>query len=383
MGKRLESAEPAGPDRQLPEEPYGVRSAIGRPEWGQELWEFPEAVLLVDAGERVSWANAAAAALTGWAPEELVGLALDALLDPEERAQIAQARALPDLKGPVRYHCTLLARNGEPREVSVSVGPAGEHGSVYLLRDLARQRTVERQLGTELAESRALAAFGRQVAGLMHDLRHASNLLGLTVRNLLHHHADPAFHRDALRTLEAVAAQMAGLVCRLSRPSRAALTRRLTVIGDLVRQALELLASAGKQAEVAATLLQGLDQGLAWEVDGPEMLRVVFNLLLNAYESIREGGQVTVRAEADRDRRWARLVIEDTGPGLPPEFLASELFRPFRSTKPGGLGLGLFQAKAIVEAHGGSLEVANREDRRGARVTVSLPAASGAAPSRA
>jgi signal transduction histidine kinase len=69
-----------------------------------------------------------------------------------------------------------------------------------------------------------------------------------------------------------------------------------------------------------------------------------------------------------------RLVIEDTGPGLTQAYLNHSLFRAFRSTKPDGHGLGLCQAKSIVEAHGGTLEATNRDDGPGARVTIRLPA---------
>jgi signal transduction histidine kinase len=101
---------------------------------------------------------------------------------------------------------------------------------------------------------------------------------------------------------------------------------------------------------------------------------VIFNLLLNAYEAVQRGGHVTVRGEVESDGRHLRLVVEDTGPGLAQSYLKHNLFRAFRSTKPGGFGLGLCEAKSIVEAHGGTLEATNRDDGPGARVTIRLPA---------
>lgn len=334
--------------------------------WAAPLMQFPEAVLVTDASDRIRWVNIAAAEMTGWVVAELSGMPLGQLLAMEELDQIARTRGMTGAGGLRRYHCMLITKSGGQCEVSVSVGRSGEAdagATIYVLRDLRRQREVEGRL----------EAFRRQASGILHDLRQMSNVLGLTVKNFLRHHEDPAFRDEALRTLEEIAGQTGHLLDRLAWPAPpAALRREPTTLGDLVRRALDLLASAGHRANVAATLVQGLDRSRACEVDTAEMLRVVFNLLLNAYEAMPDGGRVTVRGEDEADGPYVRLVVEDTGPGLAPSYLEHDLFQPFRSTKLGGLGLGLYQARAIVEAHGGTLQAANRHPR-GARFTIRLP----------
>ncbi len=346
------------------------------------LMDLPEAVLVVDGMARIRWANAAAAELTGWSVAELCSMPLRGILSPEEHQQIARARGVADPRQVRRYHCSLITRSGSSREVSVSVGHGDDgHTSLYVLRDLRRQREVERRLAAQLAEKYELEVFEREASGILHDLRQIGQGLSLTVKNFHRHHDDPAFRADGLRALDQIARQMSHLLGKLSRPhTRAVLNRQLTTVGDVVRRALDLLASAGRQADVAATMVQGLDEPLLCEVDAGEMLRVIFNLLLNAYEAARDRGRVTLRGEMEPDGRWVRLVVEDTGPGFPEAYLEKDVFQPFRSTKAGGLGLGLYQAKSIVDAHGGTLEVANREDGDGARVIVRLPAARGPAP---
>src|SRR5437588_9087360 len=64
------------------------------------------------------------------------------------------------------------------------------------------------------------------------------------------------------------------------------------------------------------------------------------------------------------------LTIEDSGPGL---MNPSNVFVPFYTTKPQGSGIGLVLSRQIAEAHGGSLELSNRTDQRGCRVTITLP----------
>src|SRR5262249_7804113 len=96
-------------------------------------------------------------------------------------------------------------------------------------------------------------------------------------------------------------------------------------------------------------------------VDRGQLVRVLINLLTNAREAVTPEGTIQLRAAVDGDGRGspARLVlsVKDSGPGMSPEFLRDSLFRPFATTKPAGLGIGLVQCRGIVEAHGGSLTV--------------------------
>jgi len=96
---------------------------------------------------------------------------------------------------------------------------------------------------------------------------------------------------------------------------------------------------------------------------------LLINIFRNAVDAAREtGGGVRTR--------WTRLddgievSVEDDGPGLQS---TGNLFVPFFTTKPGGSGIGLALSRQIAEAHGGSLNLHNRTDGRGARATLMLP----------
>jgi PAS domain S-box-containing protein len=341
------------------------------------LMRLPDGVLLTDAQHRICWSNTAATRLTGWARHELTGMPITALITGEQLDAIARARGVEP--GQLqRYHCLLQDKSGEQREVSVSVGrteASALGATIYVVRDLRRQRELERRLLAQLDENHALKVFGRQAAGVVHDLRHLSNLLGVTVKNLRRCRDDRALVDEALRMLGNVGDQMRQILGGLSaEPPHSGLRRKLTDLRELVRHALDLLGGMGGD-EPTAVAITGFDQPLLSEVDPDEMLRVIFNVLLNAFDAVKGKGQVTVRREHDGSDTYVRLVVEDDGPGLDPAYAANDLFRPFRSTKPDGLGLGLYQAKHIVESHGGTLTLANREDRPGARVTIVLPGA--------
>ena len=103
------------------------------------------------------------------------------------------------------------------------------------------------------------------------------------------------------------------------------------------------------------------------QMDAEKIKQVVINLVRNAFEAMPGGGHVTVETGAVDGQ--ARLVVRDTGPGLPE---GVDVFQLFVTTKPKGTGLGLSIVQQIVLQHGGDIAVAS-EAGKGAAFTVSLP----------
>ena len=81
-----------------------------------------------------------------------------------------------------------------------------------------------------------------------------------------------------------------------------------------------------------------------------------------------------IRIATARENRWATLAISDDGCGMSPEFIAQSLFRPFKTTKKAGLGIGMFHVKTIVEAHRGRIAVES-EPGKGTTFRIWLPLA--------
>jgi hypothetical protein len=108
------------------------------------------------------------------------------------------------------------------------------------------------------------------------------------------------------------------------------------------------------------------------EIDREEIQKVALNLMLNAIEASEGNHPVSVEVGIN-DAPY--IKVRDEGCGIPAEFLSNSLFTPFKSTKKKGLGIGLYQCKKIVEAHGGKIKVSS-ELHKGSEFTVLLPESS-------
>ncbi|MBA2259444.1 MAG: PAS domain-containing sensor histidine kinase [Acidobacteria bacterium] len=110
---------------------------------------------------------------------------------------------------------------------------------------------------------------------------------------------------------------------------------------------------------------------LTIQADGDQLEQLLINLIRNAVDAVREtGGGVSVGWDRLPGAQSMELWVEDEGPGLSN---TGNLFVPFFTTKPGGSGIGLVLSRQIAEAHGGSLLLANRHDRRGCRASLRMP----------
>jgi putative PEP-CTERM system histidine kinase len=227
------------------------------------------------------------------------------------------------------------------------------------------------RLAQETSEGRELAVMARLSAFIAHDLKNTVAGLSLLTENARQHLHKPEFQRDALETLVQLTARMKKLLAVLAAPSGRPGGRpeRLAVAAVLETWLRE-------QARALPPRIR-LETALAWagEVQAdPEQLRSILqNLLLNAVEAIPQEGTIRVETAAAGDE--ALVIVSDTGRGMSAEFMRDRLFRPFQTTKPRGLGIGLYQCRHLLSAMGGSLTVESQEGR-GTRMLVRLPAVS-------
>jgi putative PEP-CTERM system histidine kinase len=223
-------------------------------------------------------------------------------------------------------------------------------------------------LSEERAKSKEMEAIHRLSTFMLHDLKNVASTLGMVVQNAEKHIHKPEFQRDALSAISEAVGRMKTLISSLSYglPAKLKLTFKEWDLNEIVRQELEKLAPALEEVRVERELAQ-IPRVRA---DEEEMRKVVHNLLLNASEALAEGGRLKVSTRIDDDR--VVLSVNDNGSGIEKDFIEKSLFQPFQSTKKKGLGIGLYQCKTIVEAHGGWIDVES-EPGMGTTFSVYLP----------
>lgn len=252
-------------------------------------------------------------------------------------------------------------------------GPA-EFDLLKCVADHSATALLNAQLAQRLLEATQLEAFQTMAAFFVHDLKNTASTLNLMVQNLHVHFDNPAFRQDALRGLTKTMGHMNQLVSRLG----------------TLRHELKVALSAGDLNAVVGHALDGCEKSGPTIVrefrplpplalDAEQMDKVVTNLVHNAIDAVGPGGRVQVATRPGADS--VVLSVNDNGCGMSQEFIANSLFHPFRTTKATGLGIGMFQSKMIVEAHGGWIAVSS-ERGRGTTIEVHLPAGSAGRESR-
>ena len=236
-------------------------------------------------------------------------------------------------------------------------------------------RVVGQQLASYLAEQAGQHAleeasrfddFNRRIAFVMHDIKNLASQLGLLARNAELHADKPAFRDDMLLTLRNSADKLNALLARLSRYGGGQVQQLAALDGAAVARAV-VERFRGVHSVVLAEA-----QPCAIVANAETLEQVLVHLIQNAADASE--GSAPVFLSVTCDGILGRFDVVDSGSGMSPEFVRSKLFRPFVSSKPGGFGIGAFEARELVRAMRGRLEVESREGL-GSRFTVRLPLA--------
>jgi putative PEP-CTERM system histidine kinase len=298
---------------------------------------------------------------------ELAGLAAEA---PEAAGLPAAWLAVPLNHGGQVIGFVLLA---DPR------GPFRLDREVFdLLRVVGRQvATVvaEQRAAEVLLQTRQLHDYGKRFAFVAHDIKNVSTQLSLLLQNAEVHLENPEFQRDMLGTIRAAVGKIGSLIKRLETPDH-----EVAQAVVMPSERLEPILANARRARGAAieTETIGPEAGIA--MAAPAFDAVVTHVLNNALEASRgmSDPPPPVRVVVRHQGRRATIDIIDEGPGMTPEFVRDDLFRPFRTSKPGGSGIGAYQARELLREAGGDLVVISQPGA-GTTMRLLLPAVEGAA----
>jgi len=335
-----------------------------------------EGVFAVGRARRIRYLNPQAAALLGIRPEDAIGRFCGDVLNPrgpggkrpcEESCPIVHAR----FRGSARAIEDLQLPGGRRRTVVITsspAGPAGENGAVHQFQVIRDE--------TEIETSRRLR--DSVLANISHEFRTPLSAQLASLELLLDRLDD--LDRDALRELVCSAqrgtVRLTRLVDNLLESTRIeageeTLRRQPVALDEVVEEAIELMAPLLEQRE--QTLQVHLPHPLPTITgDGPRLVQVFVNLLANANKFAPAGSEITIGGRLSEAE--VELWVADQGPGLPPG-MGEEIFQRFTRSRDGepeagGMGLGLFIVKSIVDRHGG--RVATESNSHGTRMRVIL-----------
>jgi signal transduction histidine kinase len=381
---------------------YGLTEELNRRQAESEavLAGITEGVFAVDRDRRIRYLNPQAAALLGLDRERAaaaLGRFCGDVLSPrgadgerpcDEACPIVHAR----FRGGARATEHLVLPSGERRAVVVASSPPGGAGGAHVQSAADRQFQVLRD-ETEVESARRLR--DAVLANISHEFKTplAAQLASIELLSERLAEAEAAGNgaagggaRELVRSLERGTLRLTQLVDNLLESVRIeagemGIRRRAVALDEVVERAVEmtspLIDQRGQRLEVELPYPLPAVAG-----DAPRLTQALVNLLANANKFAPAAS--TIRVGAAAGAAGVALWVEDEGPGLP-EDPEGALFARFaraprgdgEEPEPGGVGLGLWIVKSIVERHGGRIEMlpARRGESGGTRVRITLPRA--------
>jgi two-component system sensor histidine kinase FlrB len=225
------------------------------------------------------------------------------------------------------------------------------------------------RLHIESQRQSKLASMGQMAASIAHQLRTPLATATLYAGNLGMPNLSPDKQKEALDRLRKQLASLETLTTQMLQFVRQRPQKTEMVSGQALLD--EALAAIGPMCEKRNIGLRVQASGLQAlvNVERPTMVAAMVAILENALQVSQDAGEIVLTGQSDGAR--LQFVVDDAGPGIPNEMMAS-LFEPFATSRINGTGLGLSIARNAVEAHRGEILASNRADG-GARFSISIP----------
>jgi signal transduction histidine kinase len=234
-------------------------------------------------------------------------------------------------------------------------------GRIIKLRDVTAKRARE----ADAVENGRADAVGEMAASMAHEIGNPLNALSLNLQLLKRKYPN----EDDLSIAQKELSRLNGIIREFLdafRPAKAQLAPGSAA--DPLKDALAALKNVFEDRRIRVALdLPGTLPAVA--IDRGQMEQVFFNLMKNALEAMKDGGELAI--EIVSDDAFVNISFHDSGVGMSDKALA-RLFEPYRTTKKKGTGLGLMISRRIVTAHGGEIAVSS-EEGHGTKFTVRLP----------
>jgi PAS domain S-box-containing protein len=322
--------------------------------------------------------NARTEAVFGYARAELIGQPVERLIPARARERHVGRRAAYLAAPRVRsmgqgFDLAGLRKDGTefPMEISLSYVDTDEGTrTIAFVTDVSDRLALQRVA----RQADKLAALGTLSAGIAHEINNPIGIITSRVEVMLLEAEGQELPAEMRKDLDVIL-RHARRVTSITQGLLSFARRSSEIRGpvNLNRVADEIVQLARKdmghaRVEMTVKLDETVPDILA---DANAIGQVLLNLLTNARGAMPEGGEITVETSHLPASRSVRLVVRDTGSGIPPEILP-KIFDPFFTTKPEGTGLGLSISHGIIHDHHGTVSV-HSEVGKGTTFTLTFP----------
>lgn len=326
----------------------------------------------VHQNERIVFANQAFCDMHGYTLADVIGRHFQDFVAPESLDELmgSYRERVVQSHGEGQYVYLRLNKTGErfPTENKViHTVYQGEAAVIGICRDITKRMAIEKRV----REAERLAHIGQLTTSIAHEIRNPLSSASMSIQDLLKSLSVSGNDKRRIEILGKEIARVNRILTEMldfAKPMK--LDVEKTSIGPLVQSCLEVLEAKirEKGISVRIKLARKLPRIL---VDREKIFQALINVFLNSIEAVAMGGDVTV--SATHLGGAVRIEIVDDGQGIAEEDL-KYIFDPFFSRKKKGTGLGLANAKKVVEAHGGKIEVRTPVSS-GTAVTIDIPIA--------
>jgi putative PEP-CTERM system histidine kinase len=237
-----------------------------------------------------------------------------------------------------------------------------------LLRVVGREiasRVAEQRATQVLAQTQQPREYSQRFAFVIHDIKNVSGQLSMLLTNAELYAGDPEFQHDMLMTVRASVGKITRLLSRLQ-AERQERDHALTTPAERLRD----LVGASREASHRDIGFRDDAGGAGAAIDPDAFDAVVTHLLNNAIDASDANSPIEVDLRMEPNAVVVDII--DHGTGMPPEFVRDDLFRPLRTTKDNGHGIGAYQARELVRDAGGDLLVISRP-KTGTTMRLILP----------
>lgn len=280
---------------------------------------------------------------------------------------------------PRRFEFRWIAGDGTRRDISAVAVPlsANGFGAMITCSDVTEQRASrerEHQQRDELTRASRLSLMGQMTSAIAHELGQPLNACQSYLTGIRHRLAAELPPESEISLALDKAIEQLAQAGQIIRNVRDFVSRREpefedVYLHDLVAQTLQLLEVSLRNAGASVELdVHPNARSRAAHCHPVAIQQVLVNLIINAIEALQSNApadrRIVIRL-ATAPRSMLLVHMSDNGAGVPAE-LATRLFEPYVTSKPGGLGMGLMISRTIVENHGGKLKLAPPEGGRGA-----------------